>query len=122
MLNVVNTLFRTYIGRYGRELQMHYDDPWELQREVLQHILQANRSTAFGREHDFYDLIKEPERFAERVPIRSYEEHLPYLQRILGGEKGCYPARRLSTFLPPAEPPVPSSISPFLTTPFVTST
>ncbi|MFT6721355.1 MAG: hypothetical protein ACJA0J_002158 [Bdellovibrionota bacterium] len=87
MLNVVNTLFRTYIGRYGRELQMHYDDPWELQREVLQHILQTNRSTAFGREHDFYDLIKEPERFAERVPIRSYEEHLPYLQRILGGEK-----------------------------------
>lgn len=87
MLKVVNTLFRTYIGRYGRELQMHYDNPWELQREVLQHILQANRSTAFGREHGFYDLIKEPERFADRVPVRTYEEHLPYLQRILGGEK-----------------------------------
>jgi len=87
MLKVVNTLFRTYIGRYGRELRMHYDEPWELQREVLQHILKANRSTAFGREHGFYDLIKQPERFAERVPVQSYEEHRPYLQRILKGEE-----------------------------------
>lgn len=87
MLKVVNTIFRTYIGRYGRELRMHYDDPWELQREVLQNILQANRSTAFGREHDFYELIKNPDLYAKRVPVRTYEDHLPYLQRILKGEK-----------------------------------
>jgi len=87
MLKVVNTLFRTYIGRYGRELRMHYDDPLELQREVLDHILKANRSTAFGREHGFYGLIKSPEAFSERVPVRTYEQHLPYLERILNGEK-----------------------------------
>jgi len=87
MLRVVNTLFRTYIGRYGRELQMHYDDPWELQRYVLNQILTANRSTAFGREHNFYDLIKNPELFSERVPVRTYEKHLPYLNRVLNGEK-----------------------------------
>ncbi|TXF90726.1 GH3 auxin-responsive promoter family protein [Neolewinella aurantiaca] len=87
MLKVVNTLFRTYIGRYGRELRMHYDDPLELQREVLQTILKANRSTAFGREHNFYDLIKSPDHFSEIVPVRTYEEHLPYLQRALAGER-----------------------------------
>jgi hypothetical protein len=87
MLKVVNTLFRTYIGRYGRELRMHYDDPWELQRQVLEHILTANRSTAFGREHNFYELIKQPELFSERVPVRTYEKHLPYLNRSLCGEK-----------------------------------
>ncbi len=66
---------------------MHYDDPIQLQNEVLWHILSANRSTAFGREHDFYSLIKSPEAYSRRVPVRTYEEHLPYLERMLRGEK-----------------------------------
>lgn len=87
MLKVVNSLFRSYLGRYRRELAMHYDDPHSLQEAVLQGILSDNRSTAFGREHSFYDLIKNPARFAERVPVRTYEEHLPYLNRILAGDR-----------------------------------
>ncbi|MEM6772046.1 MAG: GH3 auxin-responsive promoter family protein, partial [Bacteroidota bacterium] len=87
MFKVVNSLFRTYIGRYRRELAMHYEDPLALQAEVLREILRNNRSTAFGREHDFYHLIKHPERFADRVPVRTYEEHLPYIEQILLGKK-----------------------------------
>lgn len=87
MFKVVNSIFRTYIGRYRRELQRHYDDPLALQEETLAEILKANRSTAFGREHDFYGLIKHPASFADRVPVRTYEEHLPYIEKVLRGEK-----------------------------------
>jgi hypothetical protein len=86
MSKVVNSLFRTYIGRYRKELFRHYDDPLTLQAEVLEAILTANRSTVFGREHDFYGLIKQPGNYAKRVPVRTYEEHLPYLRRALAGE------------------------------------
>ncbi len=87
MFKVVNSLFRTYIGRYRRELELHYEDPIALQRAVLNEILTMQRSTAFGREHDFYALIKTPERFAERVPVRTYEDHLPYINQILKGKE-----------------------------------
>lgn len=87
MFKVVNSLFRTYIGRYRRELELHYEDPLALQAEVLQEILKNNRSTAFGREHNFYDLIKQPERFAKSVRVRTYEEHLPYINQILEGKQ-----------------------------------
>jgi hypothetical protein len=87
MSKVINTLFKTYIGRYRKELGMHYDDPLELQRRVLHDILRDNRSTTFGREHDFSELLRAPEHFAARVPVRTYEEHLPYLQRVLNQEK-----------------------------------
>ena len=87
MLKVINSLFRTYIGRYGRELRLHYDDPGHLQQQTLEAILRHQRSTAFGREHDFYDLIKRPADFARRVPVRNYEEHQPYLNRVLAGEQ-----------------------------------
>ena len=87
MFKVVNSLFRTYIGRYRRELELHYEDPLSLQATVLEEILTANRSTAFGREHDFYSLIKSPEHFHQTVPIRTYEDHLPYINQILEGKK-----------------------------------
>jgi len=86
MLKVVNSLFRTYLGRYRRELAMHYEDPLELQREVLDEILRVNRNTVFGRDHNFHAIIKDVKRFAAEVPLRTYEEHLPYLQRVLAGE------------------------------------
>ena len=86
MLKVVNSLFRTYLGRYQRELRRHYEDPIGLQNEALDRILRHNRATAFGREHGFYDIIRQPSLYAHRVPVRNYEDHLPYLQRILGGE------------------------------------
>ena len=86
MLKVINSLFRTYIGRYGRELRMHYDDPLALQREVLDGILRSQRTTVFGREHDFHGLIRQPGDYAARVPVRHYEQHLPYLERALRGE------------------------------------
>lgn len=87
MFKVVNSLFRAYIGRYRRELARHYEEPATLQAEQLDAILRANRSTAFGREHGFYELIKQPENFSRQVPVRPYEDHLPYLERILSGQK-----------------------------------
>jgi len=86
MLKVVNSLFRSYIGRYRKELEMHYDDPLRLQKDVLLNILKNNRATVFGREHDFYELIKSPGAFSETICVRTYEQHLPYLERILKGE------------------------------------
>ena len=86
MLTVVNSLFKSYLGRYRRELRAHYEEPLHLQAGVLQHILRHNRHTAFGQEHDFGTLMKQPRRFAERVPVRDYGALRPYIDRVLGGE------------------------------------
>lgn len=87
MFKVVNSIFRTYIGRYQRELARHYDDPLGLQAEMLDDILAEGQSSSFGEEHDFAAIRKDPASFSTRVPVRTYEEHLPYIERILGGEK-----------------------------------
>ena len=87
MLKVVNSLFRLYIGRYSRELRLHYEDPVALQRATLNHILRRHRRTVFGREHDFTGLLKHPDRFATSLPVLPYEGHLPYLGRVLRGER-----------------------------------
>ena len=87
MLSIVNTLFKTYLGRYRRELYAHYERPIHLQEELLKQLLHSQRDTAFGKEHEFGQLANDPKRYAERVPVRNYEQHKSYVDRILQREE-----------------------------------
>ena len=55
-------------------------DPEAAQRQVLRSILQRHQATAFGREHRFAEIAT-PEEYAARVPIRTYEDLRPYIER-----------------------------------------
>jgi len=58
----------------------------ELQDKVFRRIVEKGSKTAFGREHGF-ESITSYASFAERVPVRGYEELRPYIDRIMKGEK-----------------------------------
>jgi hypothetical protein len=55
------------------------------QQAVLQELIELNKDTAFGKEHGF-DKIKTIEDYRKAVPIRTFEDHRPYVDRITNGE------------------------------------
>lgn len=57
-----------------------------VQKEVLESLVEDAAHTAFGQDHSFRD-ISNASSFAERVPIREYEDLKPYIERIQEGEK-----------------------------------
>ena len=59
--------------------------PGAAQRDRLHDYLEHNERTAFGRAHHF-NSIRSYEEFARRVPLRDYEELLPWIERIRHGE------------------------------------
>ncbi|WP_183405332.1 MULTISPECIES: GH3 auxin-responsive promoter family protein [Hymenobacter] len=59
--------------------------PHEAQQQVLHELLQTARPTDWGRRYGFSDVLSARE-FAQRVPISSYEELYPELERVLRGE------------------------------------
>ncbi|WP_026880440.1 GH3 auxin-responsive promoter family protein [Hymenobacter norwichensis] len=59
--------------------------PHEVQRRLHQSLLHTARHTEVGRQYGFADNISGRE-FAERVPVSSYEELYPLLERVLQGE------------------------------------
>ena len=76
-----------FIGRRARNaLEQASLRPQAAQRSLLAGILQDNKDTVFGKEHGFSD-IKHVADFQARVPIRTYEEFRPYVDRIVAGEK-----------------------------------
>ncbi len=67
--------------------------PVETQQQVFRALIGQGRNTAFGRDHHF-EAIKSPADFAERVPIRHYEDLKPYVERVVGGEEAVlWPGR-----------------------------
>lgn len=60
-------------------------DPEYTQRKQLSLILEEVASTAFGADHKIlsYDTYEE---FKNKIPVRTYEELSPYIERMLTGE------------------------------------
>lgn len=95
MLTLVNSLFRSYIGRYRSELEAYFDRPVELQRETLENILKDNQDTSFGRQYGFGDLLTgRMDQYPNQVPVHPYETLLPYIERVLKGEKNVLTAEQ----------------------------
>ena len=53
--------------------------PARTQSRLLQRVLDRNRNTRFGREHDFAS-INSYEEFEEAVPVQTYETLRPYIE------------------------------------------
>ena len=66
----------------------------DVQRRVLAELIDAHRRTDFGRDHAF-DRIRNYQDFRAAVPLRTYEQLRPYMQRVLNGQTDA--------LLPPGE-------------------
>ncbi len=60
----------------------------QVQRDRLLELVKRNADSQFGRDHHFGE-IKDAADFRRRVPIRGYEGHEPYIDRVRQGETGA---------------------------------
>ena len=65
------------------ELFMRY--PHDVQNEVLQRLLTKAKTTAWGEQYGYANL-QGPQDFAEKVPLNTYENLFPWIQRSMEGE------------------------------------
>ena len=57
-----------------------------IQQQQLKSLLTEARNTEWGRKYD-YSSIRNYEDFRKRVPIQTYEEVKPYVERLRAGEQ-----------------------------------
>lgn len=60
--------------------------PVETQQKVFLDLIRQAKDTQFGKDHNF-ESIQTAAEFAQRVPIRDYEELKPYVDRVVKGEE-----------------------------------
>lgn len=66
------------------DLFMKY--PHDVQEELFKKLITTGRNTEFGRTHGFADVHTE-EQFRRLIPISSYEQICPYIERNMAGEQ-----------------------------------
>lgn len=92
MLKFIKTRAGARLARRARDLARSFldqaDRAPDVQRALLLDRIRRHADTQFGRDHHFSE-IRTPEDYRRRVPIRGYEGHEPYIERVRNGDPGA---------------------------------
>jgi hypothetical protein len=80
--SVVTWLMRK--RKHQRDLFLQF--PFDVQADVLRHLLEKASSTEFGRQHGFTSVHSKDD-FRKRVPLQDYDSLKPYIERQRKGEQ-----------------------------------
>jgi hypothetical protein len=67
------------------QIQLYSDHPYNIQLETLHYLLRKARDTKWGEEHG-YSTISVVEDFQRNVPLQTYDDIRPYVDRLRDGE------------------------------------
>ena len=84
-----NSIASWLLKKRYHQIELFLKYPAEVQEEVLHQLLEIAEDTEIGRKYDF-ETIGNYETFRERVPILSYEEIEPMIERARKGEQNLF--------------------------------
>ena len=88
-------ILKSFIKAKGAFLKRSFDslaeDPWASQKNHLFKILQENAATEYGKKYNFSTIVSESE-FQKQVPITTYQDLEPFVERILEGRRNVLTA------------------------------
>ena len=88
-ITLFNSIASWLLKKRYHQIELFLKYPEEVQDEVLHQLLSFAEDTEIGRKYDF-ESIASYETFAERVPIVSYEEVEPMIERSRKGEQNIF--------------------------------
>ncbi|PIF00806.1 MAG: hypothetical protein CR994_03910 [Maribacter sp.] len=84
-----NSIASWLLKKRYHQIELFLKYPAEVQEEVLRQLLGISVDTEIGQTYDF-KTIADYENFRERVPITSYEEIEPMIERTRKGEQNIF--------------------------------
>ncbi len=85
-MGLFNTIVTWAMKYRFSQIERFMNNPHEVQSELLQNLLLSARHTEFGQRYDFRS-IETYEQYSNRVPVHTYEQFYPYIERLLKGEQ-----------------------------------
>ena len=84
-MNVVNDMVVWFLKRRIARIQHFMKNPLDVQQQMFEDLIATARYTEWGVRHR-YAQISSIRDFKELVPVSTYEELFPWLERVLRGE------------------------------------
>lgn len=83
---ILNSILTWVMKKRMHQIELFMKYPHEVQEELFKKLITTGRNTEFGRTHGFADVHTQ-DQFRRLIPIFSYEEICPYIERNMAGEQ-----------------------------------
>ena len=92
-MGVVTRIVRTLAVRVHNQIEFMAAHPYKFQDAIFHNLINKGKNTTFGKEHHFGE-IKNHADYTRQVPIHTYEDLRPFMERAIAGEKNVlWPGR-----------------------------
>lgn len=85
-MGLINSILTWVMKKRIHQIELFMKYPHDVQDELFKKLINSARTTEFGIQHGFSD-IHTYEQFRSRVPIHTYEQMFPYIERLMRGEQ-----------------------------------
>ncbi len=82
----LNSVFSWFMKKRIHQIDLFKKYPIEVQNEVFEKLISMGKTTEWGKKYE-YDKIKSPAEFQKVVPLQTYEDIKPYVNRLKQGEQ-----------------------------------
>jgi hypothetical protein len=88
-IQLINSFASWVLKQRIHQIELFLKYPNEVQEELLMNLINASKNTFLGKKYD-YASINSYATFAERIPISTYEELQPLIERTRQGEQNVF--------------------------------
>jgi len=85
-MEIINSIMNWVMKKRIHDIDLFLKYPVEVQKELFTQLIRTARKTEFGQKYGFRDL-KNINEYKERVPIFTYEDFYPYINKLLNGQQ-----------------------------------
>jgi hypothetical protein len=85
-MNLINSMASFVFSRRMTAIDHFRNSPHEVQEKTFRQLVASAKDTCWGRQYE-YATIKNAEQFRFQVPVSTYEDLYPYIERMLQGEQ-----------------------------------
>lgn len=85
-IGLINNIISWYMKQRIPQVEQFVQQPERAQEEVFQYLLSMAKHTEFGKRYDFAS-IDTVQQFKERIPISTYADIKPDIERLINGEQ-----------------------------------
>jgi len=86
---LVNSVASWFLKKRFHQIELFLKYPNEVQNELLLNLIDTAKDTYIGKQYDFAS-IKNYRTFTERIPVSSYEDFQPIIERSRQGEQNIF--------------------------------
>lgn len=84
-MSLVNNMVLSFIRPILNHFDLGKNTPEAVQQQMLKQFIRCGSETLFGQEH-LFSTINSYNDFIKNVPVRTYDEFVPYIDRLRKGE------------------------------------